>query len=689
MPETRVHRSASKGAPHFLWIHTEKSLELGNCDGSIAGREWFSFRANGRYIVAPPSTFEGKEYTVFADIAPQPIPDWVVDRIRANGTREKDFGAGLRPVHEDFDFDAFVEWVGGVEDEDGSWYPFRECPVAGRRHRGQGTKGCALYYDGGTLGFKCMAAECPSNMDRKPGQGGISFLVSFLSKENGAYEGVIWPERKDQLGAVSAEQQEKRIEAIGGKALPPGEKPLAQVTIDYMCKNSTADAAALAPALKPEEANPVSAEEPAKDEEPKKKHRGLYRMPETSMYGWLGDMARKLDAPLGLAYPALLAIYSGRNMSHGTKSIRPNVYVCLIADKHEGKSRTMKRAGAVIRPNDAAKEYSTLTGSDAGLVEMLGGKKDDKIDVSERYGMPRLIVEDEMQDAMNKMDIRGSSLPNKLNRLFYYDEVRHVIKKSNLTAYATLSIVGGLTVSSVEDFTEMWGKNTVSGLYDRFIFAVAPKGWRWDDAWEEEGKVEEVERRPAPVKVDKEIFNMKDAWVDEDRLSRARLGEVALRIAVITTAADAGGVERTLADAEDGRKSERSAKIAADGYAHVTPECMRCALEFCEWQEAICAKYKPSKADTPGGKLAELIVEDFKRCRLEDGTYAFASWRDRYRKNSWHRRDGKGMTIQRDALVENGVLEPELEPEFEESGKVKKLKKTGRYRYVSDGSEVK
>jgi hypothetical protein len=61
-------------------------------------------------------------------------------RIRANGTREKDFGAGLRPVHEDFDFDAFVEWVGGVEDEDGSWYPFRECPVAGRRHKGQGTK---------------------------------------------------------------------------------------------------------------------------------------------------------------------------------------------------------------------------------------------------------------------------------------------------------------------------------------------------------------------------------------------------------------------------------------------------------------------------------------------------------------------------------------------------------------------
>jgi hypothetical protein len=68
MPETRVHRSGGKGAPHFLFTHTEKSLALGNCDGSTAGREWFSFRANGRYIVAPPSVSpeSGKPYTVFA-----------------------------------------------------------------------------------------------------------------------------------------------------------------------------------------------------------------------------------------------------------------------------------------------------------------------------------------------------------------------------------------------------------------------------------------------------------------------------------------------------------------------------------------------------------------------------------------------------------------------------------------------
>ncbi len=719
VPETRVHRSGGKGAPHFIFTHTEKSLALGNCDGSTAGREWFSFRADGRYVVAPPSVHpeSGKPYTVFADIEPTPIPDWVVERIRVNGAQEEGFGGDMPELDDDFDFDDFVDWAQvKVGDEDGGWYALEECPVAGRRHKGQGVRGCALFYDGGKLGFKCMAAECPSNMDRRPGQGGIGFLVSFLSKENGAYDGVIWPE-KDTLKEAREFGAEILEESFDLKGVPPSNHtcvPVATKIADSvaasderkelcyrqncMCglehvavKNE--QAVAEADAIVTQWESPSAAASPApangKEEPNPNKRRGLYRMPESCMYGWLGEMARKLEAPLGLAYPALLAIYSGLNMSHGTKLVRPNLYVCLIADKHEGKSRTIKRALAAIKPSDAAKEYSKLTGSDAGLVEMLGGKKDEKIEASERFGMPRLIAEDEMQDAMNKMDIKGSSLPNKLNRLFYYDEVRHVIKKSNLTAYATLSIVGGLTVGSVEDFTEMWGKSTVTGLYDRFIFAVAPKGWKWDDSWEEEEKIKPAERRPAPVRVSREAIAVKEKWVDEDRVSRARLGEIALRIAVVTTAADAGGVEQTLADAEEpGFKLERNAKKARDGCAYVTEECMRCALEFMEWQEAVRAKYKPSKADTPGGKLAELIAEEFKRLRNEDGSHAWASWRDRYRKNNWQRRDGKGMVIQRDALVDNGVLEQEVEAEYDKHGHVKRNRKTGRYRYVADDSGV-
>ena len=44
-PRPACIASGGKGAPHYIFTHTEKSLALGNCDGSTAGREWFSFRA--------------------------------------------------------------------------------------------------------------------------------------------------------------------------------------------------------------------------------------------------------------------------------------------------------------------------------------------------------------------------------------------------------------------------------------------------------------------------------------------------------------------------------------------------------------------------------------------------------------------------------------------------------------------
>lgn len=403
------------------------------------------------------------------------------------------------------------------------------------------------------------------------------------------------------------------------------------------------------------------------------KHEGikkatLYELPESCMFGYLGEVARKLQAPLGFAYPAALTVYAGRWGAMRTRSIRTNLFTALIAAPHEGKGRTSKRAMKVIEAPEHARFYRTIGSSDAGIVEMLGGKKNDKIKHDERFGLPALAFEAEMQDAMNKMDVRGSSLPNKLNTLWEEDEVRHAVKKSDLVAYSQLSILGALTINEPADFTEMWGKNTVSGLYDRFLFGVAPKGWKWDDAWEEHEKVKPELHEPCTVRVDKEIFDMKEAWVSENRITRARLGELALRVAVITTAANGGpkGVVQP-----------------------VTEECMRCALEFMDWQETIRAHYKPSRADSPGGKLSEIVAEEFQRIKDAEGNYAWASWRDLYRKNNWQRKDGKAIAMQRDALVEAGVLEAEYDDVLDKNGNAvvdgngnEKRKKTGNYRYA-------
>ena len=661
MTETRVHRSGGKGAPHFIFTHTEKSLALGNCDGSIAGKEWFSFRAANRYIVAPPSIHpdSGKPYTVFADIEPTPIPDWVVDRIRVNGAGEKDFGAGLRPVHEDFDFDKFVEWVGReIADEDGYWYGFNECPVAGRRHKGQGVRGCALYYDGNTLGFKCMAAECPSNIDRKPGQGGASFLVSFLSKENGAYEGVIWPEREDQLGVIDAELAEELTESIGGEPIVPKPaelarltvqddeadepEPMSQVTIDYLKKNSEA-------AMKAQEPHPEEVQELEPTTIPDyKAPKKMYPMPEECMYGWIGDFCRTLGCPLQAAYPMALAFFAGNGIPYyrsGGEEVRTNLNVCAIGPKGWGKSRTYKRIKMSFVYSVPGQIIEKYPGSEIGLVELLGGKKAKDEDEADMLPKSFLLYQDELRSTFTKAGIENSALPFMINHLFSEDEYGTASKRGHYVCHPKLSIIGGLTCDQPGEFADVFGKATTNGTYDRFIFTETP-AWEFDDKWKPVHDDLINFRRPKGCRVPDVVFDMKRDWVAKNRESRTRLGEIALRIALV------------------------SASMNHD--SEVSEECMEKALMFCEWQEASRYKYRPSDMDSVDGKCQEAVERALK---LHPGK--FVPWRKLCTKYHLYRHGATVLGRVYKAMVAEGMME-----ETSKDSETKDGRKTKRVKYV-------
>jgi hypothetical protein len=72
------------------------------------------------------------------------------------------------------------------------------------------------------------------------------------------------------------------------------------------------------------------------------------------------------------------------------------------------------------------------------------------------------------------------------------------------------------------------------------------------------------------------------AWRAVDPQKRARLGEIALRIAVITA--------------------------AANHDQEVNEECMCCALEFCDWQAQIRGRYNPSVALDADAACTEAIL---------------------------------------------------------------------------------
>jgi hypothetical protein len=120
---------------------------------------------------------------------------------------------------------------------------------------------------------------------------------------------------------------------------------------DGLDDNGTADVDALIEAEQME-ANVVEpeppAEQPLKPEPEQSTRQKLYEMPESCMYGWLGDMARELDTPLGFAYPAALTVFAAQITSH-PKHVRPTLYTCLIGPIHCGKSETIKRAVEYIQ----------------------------------------------------------------------------------------------------------------------------------------------------------------------------------------------------------------------------------------------------------------------------------------------------------------------------------------------------
>jgi hypothetical protein len=380
----------------------------------------------------------------------------------------------------------------------------------------------------------------------------------------------------------------------------------------------------------------------------------LYEMPESCMYGWLGDVARELDTPLGFAYPAVLTVFATQ-ITALPKHIRPTLYTCLIGPIHCGKSETIKRAIEYIHLYDADAVKWTVPGSDRGLINIFGGKKKDDDDNKGLPDIPktRLLAQDELRNTIAKANISGSSLPATLCSLWSQDEAGAADKTGEHVCLVRLNILGGLKADDTEDFAETFGKESTSGLYDRFVYGLAPKGWKYK-TWSKEP----VRRAPKGCTIPGHIFQMLEGWRDVDTKTRGRLGEIALRIAYITS--------------------------AANHDSEVTVESMRCALEFVQWQEAIRFAYKAGLGDAIDAQCTNAILNVLEK--LEPGVWI--RWKDMSSKKNWYRKYGSSVLSRvRDALAKTGVTVEETIEEHDGDGRVIGKKRTGRLRLRCDNDD--
>src|SRR5260370_34250376 len=100
-------------------------------------------------------------------------------------------------------------------------------------------------------------------------------------------------------------------------------------------------------------------------------------------------------------------------------------------------------------------------------------------ELSARQGCepPILWATDELSHTLEKAQIQNASFPYVLNTFFYENENGLTVQgRKKITVTAALSILGGLVT---ENFENSFGAATTTGLYDRFLFGLAPTDWMY------------------------------------------------------------------------------------------------------------------------------------------------------------------------------------------------------------------
>jgi hypothetical protein len=302
-------------------------------------------------------------------------------------------------------------------------------------------------------------------------------------------------------------------------------------------------------------------------------------IPTNAMYGKLGEIAVLTNTPSGFAYPAAIAAASGIGIAQ-KGYIRPTTYVALIGPVGSGKSVTRERMHGAFRTNthfdDQAHSHiiSRIPASDQGFFKAF----------KDANGSSRLLSIDEFRYMLSKTSIEhNSTLSNVMNTLWSADEAGSVTKTTDGSVNVKLSILGGLTIKHASEFADVFSFDTAHGLYDRFIFGHAGSGWQFKPSDLKPVDLNVV----TPLELPHGLIERTNAWRNAKPDSRARLGEIAMRVAYIAS--------------------------AVNDDSTITNESIDAAFAFVEWQEQIRSVYRPAQGKNEWDECMSTVLDAFEK----------------------------------------------------------------------------
>jgi len=653
LPITRTQASGRKFG-HYIFRHTERSRSLGNRSANLeGGGEWFSFRANRKYLVGAGSVHpNGTTYTTLRDIEPIEIPNWLCEFIERHTAPAKAFArTDTLEVSDEFDFDEFTAFYDISGEWDDCWFIADECPVAEYKHSHSTRTG--FFFDGESLGWHCFAQECRGS------EMTIGQLISYLNEKTGnSYRGAIW----EQQDFPDSEWEIEELDDLEPEVDP---LPLASVPVTPSIPNRSPVEYDYTDGLEDVLQEPELSRTTDEDEQNScatstvnisdpECHDGLDFPGRCAMYGRLADIAEGHNRlQLGWLYPSLLVVASSLEIEDADGHVRANQYGALLGPVHCGKNAHMDAAlASIFVPMKEEVVLEDAPGSHSGLM----------IQLSRDEPVHRLLFLDELINLFNACGIQGSNLPSMLCTLWNRDKTGGSVKKGREVVYGKLSILGGLAINDAPDFSRVFGPHSVKGLYDRFIFGFATVHVRYRPT-----RTVAAHFDLKPVHFPNWVWDAKDVWIGDD-LSRGRLSEHALRIALITA--------------------------ACNGDQLITAPCLQAAFRFCEWQQRLRQSFKPGRAETKDAEAFEAVWsalrEQFKKQQKSGKPHVKAAslvldmeqtdrWKlihftDVMNSKSYYRQYSSMIGRVRKTMAEEGFIQEVREIDEGDNGKVKKTR---------------
>ncbi len=212
------------------------------------------------------------------------------------------------------------------------------------------------------------------------------------------------------------------------------------------------------------------------------------------------------------------------------------LFTAQIAPVHGGKTQVNQwgaKALGIYHPRRGSYYYAVKTGSAEQLFKNLSKH-------ANTFGPSVLIDPDEWAHLLSKAGIKDASFPKILTSMFYARENTITVGGQGggkeISLDKAVSIIGGIVQ---DDFGTVFGAESLGGLYDRFLFGLAPDGFKWDyrDFPREVVPFEKLRWTPVPVAIHGSVWEVVKTW-NKDHKDWGRIVEVCTRIATIFASVD-------------------------------------------------------------------------------------------------------------------------------------------------------